>query len=80
MSDNKWHSGPPPSLGWWIASLFQDPECVRWWNGAAWSETTRRDAGAQRAGEIALETDHPMNQPQIEWKHRPDSWPARSRT
>jgi hypothetical protein len=39
----KWHRGPPPHVGWWNASLLQDPICWRWWNGGAWSidvETT----------------------------------------
>lgn len=33
----KWHKGAPPSVGWWPASVQQDPECLRWWNGLFWS-------------------------------------------
>lgn len=33
----KWHKGPPPEIGWWPASIAQDPGCIRWWNGYRWS-------------------------------------------
>lgn len=37
MKKRQWHSGPPPSVGWWPASKCDDPEIVRWWDGNAWS-------------------------------------------
>ena len=32
-----WRNGPPPSIGWWPASRFEDVEVLRWWNGGNWS-------------------------------------------
>jgi hypothetical protein len=37
MKKRKWHKGPPPSIGWWPASIDRDPESIRWWNGKYWS-------------------------------------------
>lgn len=37
MSTRIWHSGPPPHVGWWNASVQRDDTAWRWWNGAAWS-------------------------------------------
>lgn len=33
-----WKSGPPPSVGWWPASVSNDPQCLRYWDGKAWSD------------------------------------------
>jgi len=32
-----WHDGPPPHVGWWVASSLEDELCWRWWNGKEWS-------------------------------------------
>jgi hypothetical protein len=32
-----WHSGPPPHIGWWNASLWGDHDLWRWWDGQRWS-------------------------------------------
>ena len=33
----KWHTGNPPAVGWYRASLWKR-ECIyRWWNGRVWS-------------------------------------------
>jgi len=37
MSKLKWHSGPPPHVGWWNASFAGNPDAWRWWNGLQWS-------------------------------------------
>ena len=37
VEDRVWHSGPPPSIGWWNASVKQDRTAWRWWNGKGWS-------------------------------------------
>ena len=33
----KWHKGPPPHVGWWLASVGCIDNIWRWWDGTAWS-------------------------------------------
>lgn len=33
----KWHKGPPPHIGWWVASVNRYDDSWRWWDGVAWS-------------------------------------------
>jgi len=33
----KWHKGPPPHVGWWLANPIESPDIWRWWNGKYWS-------------------------------------------
>jgi len=35
----KWHKGPPPHIGWWVASLCGYEKSWRWWDGVAWSHS-----------------------------------------
>lgn len=78
MSDTKWHSGPPPSVDWWPASMFRDAKVLRWWNGEAWSVPAEKSESPAQAAKSASEvTDFTDS---ILWQHRPASWPARSRT
>ncbi len=48
-----WQSGPPPMLGEWNASAYQDPGMRRWWNGdlwsMGWSKNHHQDTANQRA-------------------------------
>lgn len=37
MSDRTWHTGNPPHVGWWNASIFRAGGAWRWWNGKHWS-------------------------------------------
>jgi hypothetical protein len=74
----KWHSGPPPSIGWWPASVNQDISILRWWDGVRWSRATWHFYDAYQAASVAKHKA-PM-QKYIEWTHRPASWPKRSRT
>lgn len=32
-----WHSGAPPHVGWWNASLDKKDDVWRWWDGSNWS-------------------------------------------
>lgn len=74
-----WHKGPPPSIGWWPASAMRNEDVFRWWNGQVWSCAAFPE---DSAGTAASWAEIPDGVPQntIEWKHRPDDWPARSRT
>ena len=74
-----WHSGPPPSVGWWPASVARDRYAIRWWDGRFWSRVCRKATPYtdvdRRASKKAAE-----RQEYILWTDRPASWPARSKT
>lgn len=74
----KWHKGPPPSIGWWPASVRRDSSALRWWNGEYWSVGVLEGFSTEEIV-LAAET-RATNGPLIEWQHRPKSWPARSHT
>jgi hypothetical protein len=77
----QWHSGPPPSLGWWPCRLEDFPchRCLRWWDGDRWSWGALPSGSAELAAFWAsipvLKDSH-----RIQWAARPASWPERSRT
>jgi hypothetical protein len=73
-----WHKGPPPSIGWWPASICRDPSIFRWWNGKWWSCGCVARYSAQTAARDA--TVKSQFQDEIEWTERPASWPERART
>jgi hypothetical protein len=78
MSKTKWFSGPPPSVGWWPASWHCGENIFRWWNGRYWSAAATEDNTAPRA-DMQARMKASM-QERIKWRHRPKSWPARSKT
>ena len=80
MAAKKWHSGPPPSVGWWPASRWRDSSRLRWWDGFTWSEAAWVGSSELQAAIYASRpaASHPFDG--IEWQHRPASWPARSKT
>ena len=69
----KWHKGPPPAIGWYVAGCFdRDKDFLRWWDGTAWSipvykGTSRREASADAKIRSAM-------QDWIEWKEQPAHW------
>ena len=75
----KWRSGPPPSIGWWPASVRRNRTFVRWWNGQQWSAPAWAELTAAQAASRAAEPCCVFNK-SIEWTDRPASWPKRSRT
>jgi hypothetical protein len=76
----EWHSGPPPSLGWWPCRLEKWPAVdLRWWNGRHWSCSAHTTDTSEQAAQIARLPTTATNR-QIQWSFRPDSWPERSRT
>lgn len=79
MKDDEWFSGPPPSPGWWPASINKDPEAFRWYDPAGWwSEAA---FSYQSAGRIArMARIKTALQKAVRWRHRPADWPERSRT
>lgn len=79
VDDATWHSGPPPSLGWWPASNSRSPATFRWWDGRRWSMVVYRHASAETAAHAA-QTKNEIRVGEIKWRHRPADWPARSHT
>ena len=81
MKDDKWHSGPPPSIGWWPASRYGNDGIYRWWDGCNWSMAASRHCDVSKAAKQArTRTYVSSSASSIKWKHRPDSWPERSKT
>lgn len=77
MSKTKWHSGPPPSVGWWPASMCGNYACFRWWDGSRWSAAAwAEDTKDQASFAAGVKTYYTY----IKWTDRPASWPERSRT
>jgi hypothetical protein len=74
----QWHSGPPPSLGWWPCKIRNSPDKghLRWWDGRCWSI----DAWPSDSAGVAAVYATYYSGREIEWSARPDSWPERSRT
>ena len=81
MSKKKlvWHSGPPPSVGWWPASATRCERCLRWWNGEYWSMACSRGTKIDVVERLAR-TRSIFDLDEIEWADRPKNWPARSHT
>ena len=78
MSKTVWHKGPPPSVGWWPASVCEDSTCIRWWNGKWWSTPCYKNTLLVN---VAVKAKMKSVQgPFIYWAKRPANWPARSRT
>jgi len=75
MSDRKWHSGPPPHVGWWNASHFMNNEIWRWWNGTRWSRFITSNTAPVTAGDIANLTPE-CTVDDIYWS---DYWPKNAR-
>lgn len=73
-----WKKGPPPSKGWWPASICMDNSVYRWWNGGFWSVPVRKDTSAVTAGKLA--TLMSTEQRNVRWRERPSTWPERSMT
>lgn len=71
----KWHSGPPPHVGWWNASRDRNESLWRWWDGSEWSKSTSRwDDALSAARSAAVRRGDPNAI--IEWS---DYWPANAR-
>lgn len=79
-TDNDWHKGPPPSVGWWQASISKDPACLRWWNGKNWSAPCSKEDSKNEIARHSMEPCRKEIAGFIEWKHRPKSWPRCSHT
>ena len=80
MSKQKWFSDPPPSIGWWPASVAKDRKALRWWDGSQWSAAVYKSNSAATVERMARTPSFVGPVGSIEWTHRPKFWPKRSRT
>jgi len=74
MTKRKWYKGPPPHVGWWNASLMNDPRAWRWWNGRHWSTSAKANYSHYEAFRAANASY--MGTAEIEWS---DYYPANAR-
>lgn len=68
-----WRSGPPPSIGWWNASISKSPDVWRWWNGKFWSRPAYQEFSSEDAASLAEVLTNFVG---IEWN---DYWPENAR-
>jgi hypothetical protein len=68
MTDLEWFSGPPPSVGTWIASTDRNSGIRRYWNGHWWSVVI--PAGTLGPEALRL-SDIRASYTRIEWTHGP---------
>ena len=62
-----WNEGEPPHVGWWNASLFQDPHSWAWWDGKQWSVEAHDSYSAAQASACA-ERKSTLPEGSIEWR------------
>jgi hypothetical protein len=66
--DCTWRWGPPPSIGWWPASVSRAPQWLRWWDGKKWSRAAHCSDGDHKAGLIVAQGK--SEQRVVEWTDR----------
>lgn len=57
MKSRVWYGGEPPHIGWWNASVLEDCEIWRWWNGRCWSLIATKGDSAEVAFSYARRPD-----------------------
>jgi hypothetical protein len=63
-----WSNATPPAPGWYVASTDRDPECFRYWTGAAWSAPIYADRLNDPVyAARALSTPGESQFPEVEW-------------
>lgn len=72
----EWHSGPPPHVGWWNASIMRAPFAWRWWDGTQWSMATTPIFSVEKAAKAAITPLPAQSCYNVEWNH---SWPEGAR-
>jgi hypothetical protein len=65
--DNELFSGPPPSIGWWPATIHKFRSPIRWWNGENWSACAFKGDSIQQVTLMANTKADPATQKEIKW-------------
>ena len=76
MTERKWHSGPPPHVGWWQASIERAGGRWRWWDGCRWSVTGFEDMTSEDAAFVASCVSRLADVFPVEWT---TYWPENAR-
>jgi hypothetical protein len=63
-----WHSGAPPSVGWWPASAVKNKSAIRWFDGDYWSSVAWPENSETEAAYAAKQKY--TNQHLIKWCER----------
>jgi hypothetical protein len=77
-----WHSGPPPSPGWWPASFRGlNSGLLCFWHAekGVWSTPAHPRMSAAVAAMCANSRAY-ISSPQVLWRDRPANWPQASCT
>ena len=68
--DCVWRDGPPPEIGWWPASIWQDTTILRWWDGVSWSFPARDHFDSEKAASYARVVEYRGTYCSIRWTDR----------
>jgi hypothetical protein len=49
MKLTEWREGKPPRIGWWNASVGNNADARRWWDGSRWSVAVFQDYSDEEA-------------------------------
>jgi hypothetical protein len=60
-------SGPPPSIGWWPATIHGLISPIRWWNGENWSACAFKDDHMKQVIRMAATPADPITAKDIKW-------------
>jgi len=67
-----WRTGPPPFIDWWNASVDENLDIWRFWNGEHWSAPVQSTASLEEVG-IAAVTKDLIPIENIKWSNY---WPS----
>lgn len=70
-AEQAYHSGPPPSVGWWPTRVrfCGLPGRMRWWNGVGWSWSCDNRTADRAALDEAAAARSAYPNSEIEWAH-----------
>lgn len=63
-----WRKGPPPTKGWWNASIERDPEARRWWSGRRWSPPVYPYTPDETCERVKQMRAHSVDPKSVEWR------------
>lgn len=68
-AEQAYHSGPPPSVGWWPTKAAGNC-AMRWWDGLSWGWGCGPEiARLEGFIELCAETKNQFEPHEIEWAH-----------
>lgn len=61
--------GPPPSIGWWPATIHGIRGPIRWWNGEHWSACAFKGESMEHVLKMAKTQADSTTAEFIKWSH-----------